>query len=212
MKKSQLVINIVIVLGLLIIYILYFVNSSKNTEINDQSNKLTDTLSIDSFQKSGNIAYVNVDTLLRNYKFYDELEAKLLEKQKKLESQLNSKMAKFQSDVAEFQKKVQLGSFLSQESAQRQQDELGARQQKIMKLKDDLSMQLAQETQNMNNQLLDTVVNFLKIYNSDKKYQYILNSQSFLIGNPSNDITKEVIDGLNSRYDSININIDKKIK
>lgn len=212
MKKSQLVINIVIVLGLLIIYILYFVNSSKNTEINDQSNKLTDTLSIDSFQKSGNIAYINVDTLLRNYKFYDELEAKLLEKQKKLESQLNSKMAKFQSDVAEFQKKVQLGSFLSQESAQRQQDELGARQQKIMKLKDDLSMQLAQETQNMNNQLLDTVVNFLKIYNSDKKYQYILNSQSFLIGNPSNDITKEVIDGLNSRYDSININIDKKIK
>jgi len=204
MKKSQLIINVVLVIGIIILFILNF--TKPNSEINnkDTQTQSQDTLIDESINQSKEIAYVNVDTLLRNYKFYDKLEAQLLERQKQLEAQLNSKMAKFQRDVNEFQKKVQLGSFLSQQSAQNQQDELAARQQNLLKLKDDLSMQLAQETQNMNNQLLDTVVNYLKIYNKEKKYQYILNSASFLIGNPANDITKEIIDGLNKRYEAQN--------
>ncbi len=205
MKKSQLIINIVLILGLVILFVLYFTNKSGLDTDNNSEKTEQDSLKTDNLKKSNNIAYINVDTLLRKYKFYDELEAKLLNRQKQLESQLNSKMAKFQNDVNEFQKKVQLGSFLSQQSAQSQQDELAMRQQKLMKLKDDLSLQLAQETQNMNNQLLDTVINYLKIYNKDKKYQYILNSASFLIGNPANDITNEIVKGLNKRYEKQNV-------
>ena len=205
MKKSQLIINIVLILGLVILFVLYFTNKSGLDTGNNSEKTEQDSLKTDNLKKSNNIAYINVDTLLRKYKFYDKLEAKLLNRQKQLESQLNSKMAKFQNDVNEFQKKVQLGSFLSQQSAQSQQDELAMRQQKLMKLKDDLSLQLAQETQNMNNQLLDTVINYLKIYNKDKKYQYILNSASFLIGNPANDITNEIVKGLNKRYEKQNV-------
>ena len=191
MKKSQLIINVILIAGLIVLFVLFLTN--KNTDkATENTQQTTDTLKTENIERSNEIAYINVDSLLRNYKFYDELEAKLMDKQKKLESQLNAKMAKFQRDVNEFQKKVQLGSFLSQASAQSQQEELGMRQQKLLQLKDDLSMQLAQETQNMNNQLLDTVVNYLKIYNKDKKYQYILNSASFLIGNPANNITNEI--------------------
>ena len=200
MKKSQLIINVILIAGLIVLFVLFLTN--KNTDkTTENTQQTTDTLKTENIERSNEIAYINVDSLLRNYKFYDELEAKLMDKQKTLESQLNSKMAKFQRDVNEFQKKVQLGSFLSQASAQSQQEELGMRQQKLLQLKDDLSMQLAQETQNMNNQLLDTVINYLKIYNNDKKYQYILNSASFLIGNPANNITNEIIEGLNKRYD-----------
>ncbi len=202
MKKTQLIINVILIAGLVVLFVLFFTKNTDSSSKDNISETKTDSLKLDNIEKSKDIAYINVDTLLRNYKFYDELEARLLNKQKKLESQLNSKMAKFQRDVEEFQRKVQLGSFLSQASAQSQQEELGMRQQKLLQLKDDLSMQLAQETQNMNNILLDTVVNYLKIYNKDKKYQYILNSASFLIGNPSNDITSEIIKGLNKRYTS----------
>jgi len=204
MKKSQLIINAILIIGLIILFVLFFSNNNDSKIDNDLKSKTNDSLKTESFNKSNDIAYINVDSLLRKYKFYNKLEAKLLNKQKQLESQLNSKMAKFQRDVNEFQKKVQLGSFLSQASAQSQQEELGMRQQKLLQLKDDLSMQLAQETQNMNLQLLDTVVNYLKIYNKDKKYQYILNSASFLIGNPANNITNEIVKGLNKRYEKQN--------
>jgi len=51
-------------------------------------------------------------------------------------------------------------------------------------------------------QLLDTVTNFLKIFNKDMKYRYILNSGSFLYGNEGLNITDTITSLLNSRYKS----------
>ena len=51
-----------------------------------------------------------------------------------------------------------------------------------------------------NKQLLDSVMNYLKIYNKDKKYSYILNAAEVLIGDETQNVTKEVLVGLNARY------------
>ena len=51
-----------------------------------------------------------------------------------------------------------------------------------------------------NKQLLDSVMNYLKIFNKDKKYNYIFNAAEVLVGDESHNITKEILVGLNSRY------------
>jgi len=43
-------------------------------------------------------------------------------------------------------------------------------------------------------------MSYLKIYNKDKKYSYILNAGEVLIGDETSNITKEVLIGLNARY------------
>jgi outer membrane protein len=73
-------------------------------------------------------------------------------------------------------------------------------EQQITKLDQELSTKLAQIQTDNNKQLLDSIMNYLKIYNKDKKYSYILNAGEVLIGDEASNITKEVLVGLNARY------------
>ncbi len=119
-----------------------------------------------------------------------------------MESDLNKKMAAFEKEVQEFQKKVQLNSFLSEESARRQQQDLVMKEQNLYKLREELTLQLAKETQELEKQLLDTVTNFLKEFNANKTYDFILNKAAVLYGNEAFDITDTIIFLLNKRYES----------
>jgi outer membrane protein len=55
----------------------------------------------------------------------------------------------------------------------------------------------------INQQIVDSISSFLKGYNANKKYDFILNSASMLEGSPQFNITKEVSAGLNARYNSM---------
>lgn len=201
MKNLSLGINVILIVAVAILYYMFF-TTQNNSNIANNKVLIGDTLLEESMAESNTTAFINVDSLLINYFLYDTLEIQLLEKQKQLESQLNMKVMRFQREVEEFQKKAEMGSFLSQESAQRQQQELAQKEQNILILKDELTQKLAAETMIMNQQLLDSVVNFVKIYNRDKKFQYILNSASFIHANDANNITKEIVAGLNLRYNT----------
>lgn len=145
-------------------------------------------------------ASINVDTLLNQYEYAKEMEAKLMEKQKNLEAELSRKMAAFEKEATDFQRKVQANAFLSMESAQKQEQELYAKQQNLLKWKDDVTMQLAQESQQLEAQLLDTVNTFIKDFNKSEKYEIIFNSAAFLYGHEKLDITDTVVILLNERY------------
>jgi len=145
-------------------------------------------------------ASINIDTLLKRYEYAKEMETQLLDKQKKLETELQYKMASFEKEAAEFQKKVQANAFLSMESAQRQEQELYEKQQNLLKWKDDMSLQLAQESQALEQQLLDTVNVFIADFNKTEKYEIIFNAAAFLYGHKGLDITDTVVVLLNERY------------
>lgn len=196
MKNISLVINAILFIAVIILFVLHF--TSKPSDKNDI--KTTVKSSTDSIPANTDIAYINVDSLLKKYNLYEELENKLMEKQKGMESDLNRKSAAFEKEAAEFQKKVQNNSFLSQESAQRQEQDLMEKQQNLYKLREDLSNELMLESQNLEKQLLDTVTSFLKEFNKDGKYRYILNSATFLYGNSYLNITDTVAGMLNGRY------------
>jgi len=198
MQKIQQIILIVFGLAIIALFFIVFnldhkgTNSINNTNIKDTT-----------INRHHKIAFVNVDTLLKKYEFYEVLEKKLLDKQKSLENDLNKKMSDFEKEAQAFQRKVQTNSFLSQESAQRQEQELMIKQQNLYKLREQLSNELAQESQNLEKQLLDTVTNFLKEFNASKKYDYILNKAALLYGDEALDITDTLVNLLNQRYKAI---------
>ncbi|HNV95402.1 MAG TPA: OmpH family outer membrane protein [Bacteroidales bacterium] len=195
MQKVQQIILVVFGIAIIALFVIVF-NENKNSVVTNES-KNNDT----TVHKEHKIAFVNVDSLLKKYKFYEVLEQKLMDKQKSLESDLNRKMAAFEKEAQEFQRKVQTNSFLSQESAQRQEQELMVKQQNLYKLREDLSNELAMESQNLEKQLLDTVTNFLKEFNANKKYDYILNKAAMLYGDEGLDITDTLVNLLNNRYE-----------
>lgn len=194
MQKVQQIILVVFGIAIIALFVIVFTQNKHSVSSSDLNKN--DTI----VRNEHKIAFVNVDSLLKKYKFYEVLEQRLMDKQKSLESDLNRKMAAFEKEAQEFQRKVQTNSFLSQESAQRQEQELMMKQQNLYKLREDLSNELAIETQNLEKQLLDTVTNFLKEFNANKKYDYILNKAAMLYGDEGLDITDTLLNMLNSRY------------
>ena len=82
-----------------------------------------------------------------------------------------------------------------QNAIQRQQNDLQALQAR-------LETELANETAKFNEALRDSLNNFLRAYNNDKKYDIILSKagDNILFADKKYDITQDVINGLNKRY------------
>jgi len=83
-----------------------------------------------------------------------------------------------------------------------ERNRLMGEEQQINKLDQELSTKLSQIQSDNNKQLLDSLINYLKVYNKDKKYSYILNAADVLVGDENHNITKEVLVNMNARYSS----------
>ncbi len=197
MKRIHLIINAVLFAGLAVLYFLHFSDISK-TGLNDGN----ETSQTEPFSGASTIAFVNMDTLLSKYDMYFDFRQQLQEKQRRLEAQLNTSTRTYERQVVDFQDKVQKG-LVTRSQAQEIEMQLMQKQQELIQLKDRLSMQLMEEEQVMNRRLQFTIQEFLKEYNKDGKFQYIL-GYSFggpiLYSNEKLDITSEVISGINLKY------------
>lgn len=148
------------------------------------------------------IALVEVDSLMTQYEFCKEFSLILQKKGNNARNTLNQKGQQLQNAAANFQQKLNNNGFTSREQAESQQAAIQRQQQSLAELQARLENELAQETQKYNDALRDSLMNFLKAYNKDKKYDLILTKQgdNILYAAPRFDITKDVINGLNKRY------------
>jgi outer membrane protein len=121
-------------------------------------------------------------------------------KQEAFTSEYAQKRQSFERDAASFQEKLQRGGFLTEQRAVQERDRLVGREKEVVQLDQQLSTKL-QEMQATNNQvILDSLMNYIKTYNQSKKYDYILNGASVLVGQEADNITAQVLTGLNARY------------
>lgn len=74
------------------------------------------------------------------------------------------------------------------------------KEQEIARLDQELSAKLAELQQVNNQQLIDSLISYLKIYNADQKFDYILNASEVLVGPETANITGEVLKLMNARY------------
>lgn len=198
MKNTSIALNAILIVGLGVLYVLHFTGNNTSSEAIAN----TETPSI-----SGNlkVAYVNIDSILLNYTLAKELNEALTQKQASMKAKLEKDAKEFEKEAEIFQDKVQRGIYLTQQRAEEAQQQLMMRQQEIQKLEYDYTNQLGREQQKMNAQLFDSVSNYINSYNTPEKYQVILAhsiTSNILYGSEQLDITNEVLNGLNERYEN----------
>ena len=148
------------------------------------------------------IAYVEVDSLMSQYKFCKDFTAILQKKSNNARNTLNQKGQKLQAAAANFQQKLNNNGFTSREQAASVQAALQRQQEDLQELQNRLGSELDSETAKYNAALRDSLQNFLKVYNKTKKYDLILSKagDNILLADKKLDITADVINGLNKRY------------
>jgi outer membrane protein len=148
------------------------------------------------------IAYVNIDTVVFKFNMYSDRREELLGKQKKAEAELNSKGTQYEKGVKDYQDKVNKGLVTRATAAEIEQS-LYQQQQELVTLRDKLQSDLLEEDQVMNRQILEYITTYLEEHKEEYNYQYIF-GKSFgsvvLYGNTAFDITQQVLEGLNLKY------------
>lgn len=148
------------------------------------------------------IAFVEVDSLMSQYKFCKEYSLILQKKSNNARNTLNQKGKQLQAAAANFQQKLQNNGYSSREQAASVQAALQRQEQDLQELQNRLGSELDAETSKYNAALRDSLQNFLKEYNKSKKYDLILSKagDNILYADKRHDITQDVINGLNKRY------------
>lgn len=148
------------------------------------------------------VAYVDVDSLLNNYKFSVKLRNDMLRKGENMRMTLSEKGKALEADMNDFRRKVENNVYATRQRAEEEQARILKSQEELARLEQRLVNELSAEDQKNNIALRDSINHFLKEYNKTHGYDLILSkmADNILLGNESLDITKEVIDGLNSRY------------
>ena len=148
------------------------------------------------------IAYVEVDSLMTQYDFAKDYSVTLQKKSNNARNTLNQKGGALQAAVNNFQQKLNNNGFTSREQAASQQAAIERQQRDLQELQARLENELASETAKFNEDLRDSLQNFLKDYNKDKQFDLILSKagDNILMANKKYDITNDVINGLNKRY------------
>ena len=197
MKNLSLIFNAILAIAVVILFVL--VLGSKANTATRQAVTGKDTITKGKLP----IAYINIDSLLLHYQFAKEANESLIKKQEDSRLTINTKARQLQTEMGEFQRKLENNAFLSRERAEQEQARLQKKQQDLQVLDGDLSKQLVQVQQKMSEQLRDTINSFMKQFNKDKKYQMIISntsSDNILYADKSYDITAEVTQLLNERY------------
>ena len=147
------------------------------------------------------IAYVEVDSIMSQYKFCKDYSLILQKKGQNIQSTLASKQQALQAAAANFQQKVQQNAY-TREQAEAIQAGLQKQSADLQGLNQRLSNEFQVETEKYHAALRDSLRHFLNEYNKDKKYSLILSKagDNLLYADKAFDITNDVVAGLNKAY------------
>lgn len=198
--NTLLILNILALAGVIVLFYLHF--GTRPAGDTGQEKKETTTSGVKA-PVENNIAFVKLDTLLLEYKFARELNEDLLTEQARARSNLENRLTQFRKDYQKFQEKVELGSFMSQASAEAQQQELMQQQQELQELNDNLSQRLMAKQEEMTQRLYDSVMIHMNDIN-EGRFVLILGDavgSNILYARKNMDITEEVVNYLNDKYE-----------
>jgi outer membrane protein len=192
LKNSLLALNIVLLILIVVLFYLHF-SSSKTSETKAAAS--TDIKANGSFK----IAYFEMDSIENNYEYLKDVRNELKAKEQGLTTQLNQMKNRYMDKVNKFQQEAQ--TMTQERQGAIQQDLL--QEQKVLANKEqamghDLQDASFKKMQEVNK----TIEGFLKDFNKDKTYSYILAYQPGTIyyKDTTYDVTSAVLRGLNDTY------------
>ena len=157
---------------------------------------------IEAKQKAGSsctIAYFEMDSIQNNFNYYKQIIKALSQKEQDVRSQLATHKNANISKLKEYQGQ---GSTMSKEQMVAAQQDLERRDNEYQLREQSEANKLSSETRDKLLEVKKKIEDYLKEYNKDKKYSFILSNSSDLIyyKDSSFNITAQLIKGLNETY------------
>jgi outer membrane protein len=196
MKNLSLAINAILFVLVGVLFYLHFSNKNKSVapQVIQTNGK---TVSVPQ------IAYIDIDSFQNGYTYFKNGKATLEAKQGAMEAELQRSISGFQSKIAALQQKA---ATMTEEEGMMAQEKLQIEQQKIEERKQTMETQFMNATQAFNIELQQRINVYLKKYNADGRYTYILpyskEMTNLLYVSETNNITNEVLKGMNEEYAS----------
>ncbi len=190
MKNISLVLNAVLLVAVGVLYFLQFSESKSGNEMGMAG------------AAPSKIAFINSDSVLKYYEYSKFSKDKLEGKGKRLEQDLKNRAVSLQNEIENYQR---TRNSLTIGQAQAIEEDLGRKQQNFQMYQQGVSQELVNDQEKMSRELYEKVTKFLKQYGQENGLQLVIKfdtSSDLLFAGDSLDISKQVIDGLNSAYKS----------
>jgi outer membrane protein len=197
MKNLSVVLNSVLLIAVVVLFVLQF--SSQKVRGGDGSGADNVAQGTSDFP----LAFINTDSLLIKYEYAKLLKESMLGKEEASRADFNEKAKVFQQDLMEHQRKLQNNGYLSIDRAKKEEQRLTKGNKDLQDLNTRLTNELMAEQNRINNELRDTLINYLKEYNKEKGYKVILSNtmgDNVLYSADGADITEDIVNALNARY------------
>ena len=197
MKNLSVVLNSVLLIAVVVLFVLQF--SNQGGQSGDESGNSEAAISSSDFP----LAFINTDSLLIKYEYAKLLKESMFAKEESSKTDFNEKAKVFQQDLMEHQRKLQNNGYLSLDRAQKEEQRLAKGNKDLQDLNTRLTNELMAEQNRINNELRDTLINYLKEFNKVKGYKVILSNtmgDNILYSADGADITDEIVEALNARY------------
>lgn len=150
-----------------------------------------------------NYRYVDLDTILSRYNLAKDYNEEMLRLQTNAESQMKQHESKIKNFATTVQNKMQNNGYLSEESYKADEQKMANMQNEAQRSMQNLQGNIAQAADQAQKTINDSIKAFIESYNKTRGYDAILFKAATLYINPELDITDEVVEGLNARYNKV---------
>lgn len=194
MKNLSLILNVVLAAAVIYLYVLHFSDGKAAESESTSGNSIFASGAIPK------IAYVNSDTLLANYAYFKDKRSELEKKADKLQAEYENRAKGLQNEISSFQRTA---GQMTINQAKSVEDDLRKKQQNLLQYQQNLSAQLMEEENKVNEELYQNVSEYLKQFGKDKDFKIVLTytkGSGVLYADDSLNITQEIIAGLNENY------------
>ncbi len=189
MKNLPLILSTVLLVAVGVLY--YFHFSGNNSKTSRSADIAVGDLTI---------AYINSDSVLKNYDFLKDNKVVLESRTKQMDSDYRNRAQSLQNEITAYQRNQ---SNLTIGQARALEEDLAKKQQNLQMYQQSLSQELMNEESKLNKELYDRITGFLKTYSQENGLQVVLKfdpTSDVLFGAEGLDITNVVVKGLNNAY------------
>ena len=195
--------NIVLFIGLVLIYIFHFAGIGTHSKYNPDA-----TAPMVAEGGVLKVAYVDSDTLLAKYQYAIDLQEELNQYRDQQMASGQRQMEQFQKDYNDF---IQNGEKMTLTEQQKKEADLKQRYEKLSTLEAEVTNRVMQKQMDSNVELLNRIFAFVREYNAANQQFDIILRKTFVDSptiymNPGMDITDEIINGLNEEYKTVKKN------
>ncbi|KGN74279.1 membrane protein [Porphyromonas gulae] len=195
MKQIHYVIEAVLAVAIIILFIMMPRSSaSKSKTTNPKAEQAAATLPI---------AFVRMDSLASQYEYYRDINKQLAAEAEQNQRTLATKMTAMQKAAEDFQRRLRINAFTSEDAARAEQEKILKMQEEGQRLELSMTQNLANKQAEANDKMYRIVREQVSEMNKDGKYRYILTNvglENLLYADSTLDITDDVVKFLNDHY------------